>query len=98
MHQVHLALETPMLGPGTVLGFANPGQERGKPGGTQPSEPLQDQRPGGLSMKSPGSGRKTDLPRRPSQPAHRDGWDGGSGLPHCGREPSLAIVTLRKSM
>lgn len=60
MHQVHLVPEPPVLGPGMVLGFA-PGR---RAGGMQPSEPPQDERGGWLSMKSPSSGRKIDLPMR----------------------------------
>jgi len=44
----------PCIEVGDGAGVHRSWQERGKPGGTQPSEPLQDQRPGGLSTKSPG--------------------------------------------
>lgn len=53
--------EPPVLGPGMVLGFADPGRRADV---TQPSEPPQDERRRGLSVKSPSSGRKTDLPTR----------------------------------
>lgn len=68
MRWVHLALETPMLGPGMVLGFADPGRREGSMAACS-RQSLSGTRG---STKSPISGRKTDLPACPSQPAHRD--------------------------